>query len=331
VKHDVPTNRNTAGSANRPPGQAGCPTVGDPSTHQHARHAGNDRQQAESGLARALVEVEVALVVLGKPGGDRRDREQQGCDTNQRVAHGADVHDRPHVVAQADEHVSHEPAHPALEERGAVIGAAGSAALAVASGTGMVDHATGGRHQVGAAPPGLAQPEHQPRHCESGEGGDQQADSPVEGGGQTPADRHAQARARKQHDLLDRERPSPTLRRVVVAEQAGRRGLRDRLPEPQRGTQRHQHRKVQRGGAEGAEGRPPYDRAAHRPAAVPAVRQVARRHRDQAVEQQGEREHDADSQVAHAELVLERRDHAPDDVLVDLVHEQHQAQDPHRL
>jgi hypothetical protein len=98
-----------------------------------------------------------------------------------------------------------------------------------------------------------------------------------------------------------------------------------------RRSQRHEHGKVQRGGAEGAQRRPPDDRVAYGAAAVPAVRQVAGRHRHEAVQQQSERQHHADAEVADAELVLERGDHAPDDVLVDLVHEHHQAQHPHRL
>ena len=68
-----------------------------------------------------------------------------------------------------------------------------------------------------------------------------------------------------------------------------------------------------------------------RPGADPAVGQVAGGDRDEPVDEERARQQHADGEVADAELLLERRDHAADDVLVDLVHEDDEPEHPHRL
>ncbi len=67
------------------------------------------------------------------------------------------------------------------------------------------------------------------------------------------------------------------------------------------------------------------------PGAVPAVGQVPGRHRDQPVEEQGQGQQYPDADVADAELLFQGGDHPPHHVLVDLVHEQDEAQYPHRF
>ena len=73
-------------------------------------------------------------------------------------------------------------------------------------------------HQVGGAPLRLAQPEHEQRDEQAGEGDDHERRPPAERRADEPAEADAEAGAGEQHHLLDRERLAALVGRVVVAD-----------------------------------------------------------------------------------------------------------------
>ena len=81
----------------------------------------------------------------------------------------------------------------------------------------------------------------------------------------------------------------------------------------------------------GRQGGPADDGLADCVLAVPPVGEVAGRHRDDPVEEQRQRQQDTDGEVTDTEVRFDLRDEPADDVLVDLVHQDHEPEDPHRL
>jgi hypothetical protein len=165
----------------------------------------------------------------------------------------------------------------------------------------------------------------------SGDRDDDQRRPPAKSGADQSAEPDTETGAAEQHHLLDREGLASLVGRVVVADVAGGRRLGDGLPESERRSHRDEHRKADRRGAARRQDRPADDRFADGLLAVPAIREITGRDGDQTVEQQRQRQQHADGEVADVEVGLQLRDETSDDVLVGLVHEEDQTQDPHRL
>ena len=132
------------------------------------------------------------------------------------------------------------------------------------------------------------------------------------------------------HDLLQREGARAVVRGVVVGDQRVRRRLRDPLAEAEQRATEEQLGEGLRRRDDHRERAPRDDGVADRARAVPPVGEVARRDGDEPVHQHEDREQQTDLAVADAEVVLQLRDDAAQDVLVGLIDQDHEAEHPHR-
>ena len=169
---------------------------------------------------------------------------------------------------------------------------------------------------------------------EPGEERDEEGDPPalaVEERADGATDGQAHAQADVAQALLNGEGLPAALGPVVVGDDAAARGVGDRLTEAERGADQHQQAEGRRGHqpAQGADDGPQHDGHRHGAGPVPAVGQVAGRHRDDPVDQDEGREQQPDGGVAHAEGRLDLVAAAPDDVLVHPVDEQGEPHHPH--
>ena len=133
----------------------------------------------------------------------------------------------------------------------------------------------------------------------------------------------------KVSDLLDRERLAAFFGRVVVGEQAGAARLGDRLAEAERAADRQQRREVRHGRGGRGDARPRHHGVADGARADEPVGQVAGGHADQSVDEHERRQQQTDLQVGQIAGPSAGRGHAAQDVLVDLVDHDHEAEHPH--
>src|SRR5205814_4896778 len=103
---------------------------------------------------------------------------------------------------------------------------------------------------------------------------DEEGGAPPEGRAHDAAERHPETEAHEEQALLDGEGRPPLGGRVVVAYEAGRRGLGDSLAGPEGRADGEESREVGRGSREAGDGRPPHDRVPDGAGAVPAVGEI---------------------------------------------------------
>ena len=112
------------------------PRVGDSPADERARDAAENGQRAERPVGRLLRQVQLVLVEVRHPGGDRGDDEADRRHADQRVAHRRDAQNRADVLAQPVGHVGQEMPRTPREEWGRVPAAASSISSVPARGPG---------------------------------------------------------------------------------------------------------------------------------------------------------------------------------------------------
>jgi hypothetical protein len=226
-----------------------------------------------------------------------------------------DRQDDAQVVAQAGHHVDEEPADAVLEESLVFV-------VRLVVGDPEVE-------PIAVPAAWLAQAVRDRRDQESGRADHDERPVPAELRADRATERDADAEADDAHDLLHREGGAALLGGVVVGDQAVRRRLRDRLPEPEEGAPGDQLTEVLRRRREHRDAAPRHDGVTDRARPVPPVGEIPRRNGDDPVDEHERRDEHADAEVVDAEVALQLRNDPADEVLVDLVDEHHQPEHPH--